>query len=352
VTHVVRKSLANPEFLDYYAAAMSTRTLLPALLLILASAMAAPVEPGLPSQSNSLLKKGNDEYLAGKYQDAARDFAQAVKESHDTCRACLEGLALSKARLGDAGGSLKLADKAISLAATPEEKASAHNCRGEICLMYADADPKRLSEAESEYRTVSQLLPGHAATQFRLGYVLLREKKVDEGVAVLNNFVTAHPAGPEAELAKKLIARPAHAPFQFAPAFNFTTVHGVAIDSSALQGKVVVFDFWATWCPSCRASVPELRELSKRYPADKLVIVSISEDAKAADWSDFIERKHMDWNQYLDENGKTAKAFDIHAFPTYIIMDTDGAIVQRIVGMNPQQTLVHRLRDELAPRMR
>jgi thiol-disulfide isomerase/thioredoxin len=340
-----------PEFLDYDSAAMTPRSVL-LVLFAFGAIFAAAVEPSLPPETAALLKRGNDEYLAGKYQDALRDYAQASKESRDTCRLCLEGLALSKARLGDASGSLKLADKAVSLAATPEEKASAHNCKGEICLMYASSDPKKLSEAETEYRTVSELLPGNTATQFRLGFVLLREKKVNEGVALLNSFVTSHAAGPESELAKKLIANPGHAAYEFAPSFSFKTVQGNSIDSGALQGKIVVFDFWATWCPSCRASVPELRELSKRYPADKLVIVSISEDAKQSDWSDFIARKHMDWNQYLDEKGKTAKAFGIRAFPTYIIMDTDGAIVQRIVGMNPQETLIHRLRDELAPMLR
>lgn len=306
------------------------------------------VEPSLPPETEALLKRGNDEYLAGKYQDAARDYSQAVKDSHETCRQCLEGLALSKARLGDASASLKLADKALGLAATPMDKASAHNCKGEICLMYATTDPKKLTEAETEYRAVAELIPNNSATQFRLGYVLLREKKVDEGTALLNAFVTSHPAGPDAELAKKLIAHPAHAGNEFAPSFSFKTAQGVPIASTALQGKVVVFDFWATWCPSCRASVPELRDLSKRYPAEKLVIVSISEDSKPGDWSDFIARKHMDWNQYLDEKGQTAKAFGIHAFPTYIIMDTDGAIAQRIVGMDPRESLVHRLREELA----
>lgn len=330
---------------------MVWKTSLGLMVLALWTAGALAVEPNLTPETSALLKRGNEEYLAGKYQDAERDYAQAVKQTHESCRLCLEGLALAKAHLGDAPGSLKLADKALALAATPEEKAGVHNCKGEICLMYAAADPKKLADAETEYRAVAELIPNNPATEFRLGYVLLREKKVDEGVALLNAFVVARGNGPDADLARKLIANPAHAGDEFAPSYSLKTAQGISIDSSEMQGKVVVFDFWATWCPSCRASVPELRELSKRYPADKLVIVSVSEDRNQPEWSDFIAKKHMDWNQYLDD-GKIAKAFSIHAFPTYIVMDKDGAIVKRIVGMNPQDSIVHRLKDQLAEMMK
>jgi thiol-disulfide isomerase/thioredoxin len=323
-----------------------------ALCLFLLPSCLVAVEPELPAEAKSFAQRAKNEYRDGKFQDAVRDFSQAAKLSHDTCYPCVEGLALSKAHLGDLKESYKFADKAITMAATPAEKASAHNCRGDICVLNASTDPRKLVEAETEYRAALDILPANASEHFRLGYVLLREKKQDEGIQHLQTFISAEPTGSNANVARKLIAKPSRAGEEFAPDFSFKTAQGTAIDNRTVDGKVVVFDFWATWCPPCRASVPELRELSKQYSADKLVIVSISEDEKEAEWSDFISRKHMDWNQYHDLQGKIGETFGVHAFPTYIVMDKDGVIVKRIVGMNPQETLVHRLREQLATMMK
>jgi thiol-disulfide isomerase/thioredoxin len=107
-------------------------------------------------------------------------------------------------------------------------------------------------------------------------------------------------------------------------------------------------DFWATWCPPCRASVPELKELTKKYPVEKLVLISVSADKDEGAWREFVAKKKMDWAQYRDGDDKVLKSFGIHSFPTYLVIDGDGIIRQRLTGLNPQQTVVHRLKDTLA----
>jgi thiol-disulfide isomerase/thioredoxin len=324
------------------------RTLYIALFsLLLLTAAGSPVEPALSDEANAFLQRGTKEYQDAHYQDALRDFSQAAKLSNDTCERCVEGLALSKAHLGDQKESLKLADKAISMAANPTDQANAHDCKGEICLIYASADPKKLAMAETEFRASAVLLPNRASDQFRLGYVLLRENKDEEGIQHLQAYLAADPAGVNADLAHKLIAKPRLAGQQLAPQFSFKSAQGNTIDNASLEGKIVVLDFWATWCPPCRESVPELKELTKKYGADKLRVISISADEKETDWRDFIAHKQMDWDQYRDADESVRKAFGVRAFPTYVLLNKDGAIAKRMEGLNPQDSLIHRLRDEL-----
>lgn len=133
----------------------------------------------------------------------------------------------------------------------------------------------------------------------------------------------------------------------FAPDVTLTTVKGESITLSSLVGRVVLLDFWATWCGPCRESLPELKELSKRYPADKLVIISISADDEEDAWRSFITSKNMDWYQYRDADGHVQTAFNIHSYPSYFLIDREGIVRESINGLDPHQTLMSRLREPL-----
>ncbi len=95
------------------------------------------------------------------------------------------------------------------------------------------------------------------------------------------------------------------------------------------------------------ASVPELRELAQKYPADKLAVISVSSDSDQGEWKKFITDKRMTWAQYIDSDHHMTKLFGVRAFPTYIIIDSDGFVRERIMSFNPQQTLVFRLKEPL-----
>lgn len=319
----------------------------PAIALFALVSIGLAVEPALSPEVKSLADRATEEFHSGKYREAARDFEQAARLSHESCLRCEEGVALAKSQIGEGKESLKAADRAIALASTPAEKATAHLCKGDVCAALGSGDPRRLADAEGEYRATLAADAKSSSAEFRLGYTLLREKKDAEGIQHLQAFLAAEPTSVDAPLARKFIANPRHAGLQYAPAFSFTSVKGATIDNASLEGKIVVLDFWATWCPPCRESVPEIKELSKKYGPDRVRVVSISADEKENAWRDFIARKNMDWDQYRDADGSVRKAFGVRAFPTYIVLDNDGAIVQRMTGLDPQDSLAHRLRDEL-----
>lgn len=130
--------------------------------------------------------------------------------------------------------------------------------------------------------------------------------------------------------------------------FTLSDLQGKAWHLQELRGKVVLVNFWATWCPPCRESVGELKDLTKKYPADKVVLISISVDSDDAAWRKFVADKKMMWLQYRDADGKMQHSYGVHSFPTYMVIDGDGVLRQRLSGLNPQQTVVHRLKETLA----
>ena len=146
-----------------------------------------------------------------------------------------------------------------------------------------------------------------------------------------------------AERANLMLANPRRAGEQLAPNFRITTVQGQDLSLKQFAGKIVVLDFWATWCPPCRESVPELRDLTRKYDPAKLVLISISADEEEDAWHQFIAENKMTWPQYRDADKKLVNAFTVRAYPTYLVIDGDGVITQRIVGADPKQSVVNQL---------
>ena len=95
------------------------------------------------------------------------------------------------------------------------------------------------------------------------------------------------------------------------------------------------------------AEPKELKDLTKKYPG-RLVLISVSADTDDKSWREFVAKHDMTWHQYRDSDHQILDLFGVHAFPTYLVIDGDGLIQQRIVGMNPRETIVHRLKAYLA----
>jgi thiol-disulfide isomerase/thioredoxin len=323
----------------------------PMCMLVLMSS-ACLFAPGLLAQNSgedpaaSLFKQGSDDLAARHYDDAIKAFKKANQMRHDSCGDCYLEMAVAQTKLGQLDDALKSCDKAISCASNDQLRTTSHALKGNI-LRSMGNDPKKLKAAESEYESAVQLDPNSAVIHLNLGIVLLRESREPDGITELNTYLRLAPNGEDANYAKKLIADPKRAGDSLAPEFSVETLDGQQISLNQLSGKVVVLDFWATWCPPCRAAVPEFKELTKKYPPSKLVLVSFSADSDQQAWRDFISKHDMEWPQYWDKDGRIRKAFAVNAFPTYFVIDQEGFIRERIVGLNPQMSVVGRVKDAL-----
>lgn len=280
-----------------------------------------------------------------RYKDAAGALKKAVKLQPD-CYACYTGLAAANLKLGDRKGALESCDKAITVAKDDSSRAYAHNLKGN--LLIADAErPAEIGTAEAEFRMAVQIDRTVATYHLNLATALIRQSKDEAAKPELEACLGASPAPDVAKMAQALLGDPRRGRETFAPEFNVKSLTGERVSLQQFAGKVLVMDFWATWCPPCRASVGELKDLTRKYPADKLVLISVSADKDEDAWRDFIEKKHMSWLQYRDSDHQLLDAFAIHSFPTYLVIDGEGIIRTRITGLNPQESVVHRLRATL-----
>jgi thiol-disulfide isomerase/thioredoxin len=120
--------------------------------------------------------------------------------------------------------------------------------------------------------------------------------------------------------------------------FSTTDLEGRPVSMASLRGKVVLVNFWATWCPPCRAEIPDLIALQNRY-RDRLVILGISEDeAPPADVKAFVADQKINYAVAMT-NPAIEKIFKgVSALPTTFVIDRDGRIQQRHVGMLNAET--------------
>ena len=127
-------------------------------------------------------------------------------------------------------------------------------------------------------------------------------------------------------------------PMDVAP-FTVTDLDGKTISMADLKGKVVLVNFWATWCPPCRAEIPDLVRLQEKY-RDKLVILGISEDEDASpqEVKAFGAEQKMNYPIVM-KTPELSKVFKgVSALPTTFVIDPEGRIRQRHVGMLRSET--------------
>lgn len=114
-----------------------------------------------------------------------------------------------------------------------------------------------------------------------------------------------------------------------APGFTLKSLDGKLVKLSDYRGKYVLLDFWASWCPPCRAEHPLLKELQQKYQTD-IEVVSVSMDASSTAWKQAVDVDKLTWTQLNDSkstNGDLADSYGIKALPFNCIVNPDGKIL-------------------------
>jgi len=111
---------------------------------------------------------------------------------------------------------------------------------------------------------------------------------------------------------------------------KYTAVDGIKVDLSQMRGKVVLIDFWATWCGPCVAEMPKVIDAYKKFHSQGFEIVGISLDQDKGTLLAFTKKNGMTWPQYFDGQGfdnAISSGYDIHSIPTMWLIDKKGMLV-------------------------
>lgn len=142
------------------------------------------------------------------------------------------------------------------------------------------------------------------------------------------------------------------APGQPAPAFSMEKYGGGEVSLADLQGKVVLLDFWATWCPPCVQEMPYLVSLSKEFEPQGVALVAASRDDPPdhkATVGVFIARRVPDLKPYAAfASDAVARAYNVEVMPTLFIIGRDGKILRSHQGALSESQLRREIEDALA----
>lgn len=142
-----------------------------------------------------------------------------------------------------------------------------------------------------------------------------------------------------AKCAETFDAEPAAYVFEpgAAPAASWKTLSGDSVSLQSMRGKVVLLDFWATWCKPCVKSMPELDAMYRDYQKLGLVVVGVSVDQgedREKKVKKFLDKKPVGYPIVVDdEAAATWEAFNVAALPTLYLIDRDGRILDRWTGV-------------------
>lgn len=105
-----------------------------------------------------------------------------------------------------------------------------------------------------------------------------------------------------------------------------------ALDLSSHTGKVVIVDFWASWCVPCRRSFPWLNQMHRKYEDDGLVIIGVNLDQEPGAAEKFLQEFPPDFRIHYEDSEKLAKQFEVEAMPTSYLIGRTGEIIKRHYG--------------------
>ncbi|MCS6830928.1 MAG: redoxin family protein [Armatimonadota bacterium] len=124
---------------------------------------------------------------------------------------------------------------------------------------------------------------------------------------------------------------------QEAPDFTLTDMEGNEVSLSSLRGKVVFLDFWATWCPPCKASLPHTQALSQHEKAQSgdLVVLAVNAREELDKVKKFMQDNSYTFRVLMDKEGAVLNAYKVQGIPTFVLIDREGKIAWVQVGFAP-----------------
>jgi len=311
------------------------------LVLLCAAARGAPDQPKPGEPTDPKARKtflgAVDWEKHGNLEAALDDYRKANKQDGGHCSECLIRAYNLAIKTGAYKDAMNVAQDWLSVAQTDADRAAGHFRLG-FALQRQGTNEKKeqfFTQSCDEFKTALSLDPSLAEAHFGLGMSLSNLHQDDAARAEFKAFLAQ--AGTDSSLrerAARYVGRPDLARARMAPPVALTTIDGRHVSMDGLAGKVVLIDFWATWCGPCREALPHLRDVAQKFQDQPFVVLSVSLDSDDAKWKDFVNKNNMTWLQYRDGKwtGPIATQFDVKAIPATFSIDTDGVLEDQHVG--------------------
>jgi thiol-disulfide isomerase/thioredoxin len=297
------------------------------------STQAEPTDP----KARKTFESAVDWKKQGQLAIAYETFLKANKQDGGQCPECLNRAYRLALEMGDEAKAESALRAWIPLAQTDKDRAVLHFNLG-ITLQregIAAKKDKCLNESCDEFKTALGLDPGDAGAVYGMGVSLAHLHQDDAARKEFSDYLSLNVGSAALRQRAALYVKNVElARARMAPPFELTTLGGQQISLDGLEGKVVLIDFWATWCGPCREALPHIREIAKRFQGQPLVVLSVSLDSDEGKWKDFVARNEMTWLQYRDGgfNGSLAMLFGVQAIPATFTIDADGVLEDQHVG--------------------
>lgn len=269
---------------------------------------------------------------------AFEDFKKADKQDGGQCLDCQRKVIKYGMEMGDWKAAQQAAEEMVTNANGEKEIALAHY---QFAIVLVDEGlQKRKDElfarAHEEASKALAAVANFPDAVWADGTALAHLRQDDAAKAQFEKFVKMRIGDddPRRQRALRYISRPELVRARMAPPFAISTTDGQPISMDELQGKVVLVDFWATWCQPCREALPHIRDVARKFQGQPLVILSVSLDSDEQKWKELVAKNEMTWPQYRDGGftGLLAKLFAVTAIPHTFTIDADGVLQDEHIG--------------------
>jgi thiol-disulfide isomerase/thioredoxin len=272
-----------------------------------------------------------------KWIFALDGFRKADKQDGGHCLPCEYQAWNAAIQMGDFKAARAQAELMLSNVTSPGDKAHAEFFVGRTNLAEGIRDKREEAfvAAEAAFSEALRIRPNYADYLYDEAVALAYLKRDDAAKQRFQEFLKyARKDDVDYARAQRFVERPELARAKMAPNFQLTTLDGRTLTLESLTGKVVLIDFWATWCGPCREALPHIRSIAKKFDGQPFVVLSISLDTDEAKWKDFVGKNGMTWMQYRDGSfeGRISKQFGVTGIPATFTIDADGVLEDQHVG--------------------
>jgi thiol-disulfide isomerase/thioredoxin len=238
-------------------------------------------------------------------------------------------------KTGNFKDAIACANALEAAARSPKERSGAEAARGRA--IYAEMGDKtktdKLQAADAAFKAAIADYPKNVTALYMDGVVLARLEQMDAARDRFKECLSCMgPNDPAYTRAQHFAENPALSTAKMAPPFTVVALDGSKFNLDEMGGRVVLIDFWATWCGPCNEELPHMKKIAREFAGQPLVIISVSWDSDEAKWKDFIDKHEMTWVQYRDSDHELSRRFAVNSIPHYFTIDSDGVLTAEMMG--------------------